>query len=79
MKSRLQILYEDHLEKDDRLWNELQGVLDRLEKIEDFNDDCFKKTSVLATLIHDNNYMMVTLVQKVAEFERKSNKKEGNH
>ncbi len=60
-------LYEQHLNKDERLWNELGENLDTLhgtstaEEVNVLTD----KIDLLIRLIHDNNYMLITLISKM--------------
>jgi len=79
MTNRITKLYDDHLEKDNRLWSELGSTLDALQKMGEFTESDLKKAGVLTALIHDNNYMLVTLAHKIADIDRRGRNKDGNH
>ena len=67
-KNKIETLFENHKEKDESLWKQLWKVFEK--------DD--SKAAILTSLIHDNNYMLISLIQKIADFERKENYKSGN-
>lgn len=73
-KNRVEELYDTHVHKDAMIWDELtpllkaMGIEGHLERID-----------ALTRLIHDNNYMLITLCGKAAECERRTRKENGNH
>ena len=67
-KNKIEVLYENHKEKDEKLWKELWKIFTK--------DD--QKAAILTNLIHDNNYMLISLIQKIADIERKEFHRSGN-
>ena len=67
-------LFEAHLQKDAMLWNELKEIL-KLAKLDDME---MTELSILPALIHDNNYMLITLITKMREI-REVDEDAGNH
>ena len=67
-------LFEEHIKKDAMLWNELREIL-ALKKLDDME---MTELSVLPALIHDNNYMLITLVSKMRDW-KEADDNMGNH
>jgi len=67
-KNKIETLYENHKEKDVSLWKQLWEVIEKDKE----------RASILTSLIHDNNYMLIGLIQKIADFERKEYHRSGN-
>jgi len=60
--SRMSKLYNEHIAKDERLWNELESCLEIVESGKTKDTFVFERIDKLIPLIHDNNYMLITLV-----------------
>ena len=60
--SRMSKLYDEHITKDERLWTELESFIDDLTAGKGERDALFEMMNKLIPLIHDNNYMLITLV-----------------
>ncbi len=78
--SKTTTLLEDFINKDDRLWNEIEEVLNGFSKLN--NDDArriaLQKISTLTPLIHDNNYMVLNLLVKQIEADKWERQGSGN-
>jgi len=72
--NRMLDLFEEHIKKDAMLWNELREIL-ALKKLDDME---MTELSVLPALIHDNNYMLITLVSKMRDW-KEADDNMGNH
>ena len=63
--NRMLELFEEHIKKDAMLWNELKEIL----AMKELDEMEMTELSILPALIHDNNYMLITLISKMRDWK----------
>ena len=63
--NRMLELFEEHIKKDAMLWHELKEIL----AMKELDEMEMTELSILPALIHDNNYMLITLISKMRDWK----------